>query len=150
MLKQLFSLMLLLQIAMFAYGQTEPTPEYQDTLKKMFVVSGSEGAYQAAIDQMFILFKQQYSNVDAAIWDGLKQEFSKKSIEDLKEMLAPVYAKYLTMDDLKALIRFYETPVGVKFAKNNPMILQESMQVGQQWGMKIGQAFAEKMKEKGY
>ena len=29
------------------------------------------------------------------------------------------------------------------------MILQESMQIGQQWGMKIGQDFANKMKKKG-
>ena len=55
-----------------------------------------------------------------------------------------------TKEDLEEFIKFYQTPVGKKFAKNTPFIMQESMQIGQQWGMKIGENFKNKMKEKGY
>ncbi|MEC8831971.1 MAG: DUF2059 domain-containing protein [Bacteroidota bacterium] len=48
------------------------------------------------------------------------------------------------------MIQFFETPVGKKYAASTPLILQESMQVGQQWGMKIGQDFQRKLQEKGY
>jgi hypothetical protein len=65
-------------------------------------------------------------------------------------MIAPVYFKYLTVDDLQKLNEFYETPVGKKFANSLPMITQGSMQVGQEWGAKIGRAFEEKLKAKGY
>ncbi len=116
----------------------------------MFVVSGSEKSYQAVVKQMFTMFKQQYSDVELDLWGDLEKEFSKTSLNDLTEMLVPVYSKYMTLEDLKELIKFYETPVGKKFAKNTPLIMQESMQIGQQWGMKVGQDFEKKMKEKGY
>ena len=82
--------------------------------------------------------------------DYVRKEFLNTSLDDLVEMLVPVYSKYMTQGDLEKLIEFYQTPVGKKYAKSTPMITQESMQVGQQWGMKIGQEFEKKMKEKGY
>ena len=116
----------------------------------MFEVSGSEETYTTVISQMFDIFKQQHTEVDKEIWDELEKEFQKTSISDLIEMLAPVYKKYLSKEDLTELIKFYKTPTGKKFAKNTPLIMQESMQIGQQWGMQIGQKFEEKLKAKGY
>lgn len=131
-----------------SYGQIDK--EYTKTLKKMFEVSGTEDSYQAAIKQMFVMFKEQYPEVKKEIWNDFEKEFSKTSINDLTEMLFPIYSKYLTQEDLKELINFYQTPVGKKFAKNTPLIMQESMQVGQEWGKQMGEDFIKKMEEKGY
>lgn len=122
---------------------------YRESLKKMFEVSGSEEAYKSVIRQTFVLLKQR-PDVPAEVWDGLEQEFMKTSLEDLVTMLVPVYEKHLTQGDLEKLIEFYQTPVGTKFAEKTPMIMQESMHAGQQWGLKIGQDFERKLKEKGY
>lgn len=130
------------------FGQAEK--EYGKALKRMFEVSGTEKSYDAVIKQMFTIFKQQYPDVKMEVWNDLEKEFAKTSIDDLTKMLVPVYSKYMTKEDLKELIKFYQTDVGKKFAKNTPLIMQESMQIGQQWGMKIGQDFEKKMKEKGY
>jgi uncharacterized protein len=65
-------------------------------------------------------------------------------------MLVPVYSKYLTKEDLEEMIKFYETPVGKKFAENTPKIMRESMQIGQEWGMRIGEKFEKKIRERGY
>jgi len=148
-MKKLFStLYLVIILTTLSFGQSDK--EYNETLRTMFKVSGSEDSYKVAITQMFTMFKQQYSTVDAETWTELEKEFNKTSINDLVDLLVPVYQKHLTNDDLKELIKFYETPIGKKYALQTPIIMQESMQVGQQWGMKIGQDFAEKMKEKGY
>jgi hypothetical protein len=80
----------------------------------------------------------------------LEKEFLKTSLDDLVDMLVPVYSKHLTLDDLQKIIDFYQTPAGKKYAEKTPLIMQESMQIGQQWGMKIGQKFQEKLQEKGY
>lgn len=138
-------------IALFNFtGYSQTGTEYETTLKTMFEVSGSEQTYQAAIKQIFKTYKQQYSNIDNETWNDLEKEFSKASLDDLTTMLVPVYKKYLTQEDLKELIKFYQTPVGKKFAKNTPFIMEESMQVGQQWGMQVGQDFKEKLSAKGY
>ncbi len=148
-MKKVLAIALLFYVSLTSFAQ-QADDEYKSTLNHMFKVSGTEQAYQAAIQQMFSMYKQQYTNVDASVWEEFEKEFSKTSIDDLTEMLVPVYQKYMTVDDLKGLIEFYETPLGKKYASNSPMIMQESMQIGQQWGMKLGQEFAEKMKEKGY
>jgi uncharacterized protein len=147
-MKKIISILALsLAFIAFSFGQAEK--DYSKTLKEMFKVSGTEESYQAAIKQMMVMFKQQSPNVDAAIWDEFEKEFSKTSINDLVEMLVPVYSKYMTEEDLKEMIKFYQTPVGQKFAKSTPLIMQESMQIGQQWGMKIGQDITTKVKELG-
>lgn len=148
MTKRFLTITLLLFVSITVFGQVDK--EYNETLKRMFVVSGSEKSYQAVIKQMFTMFKQQYSDVESDMWSDLENEFSKTSLNDLTKMLVPVYSKYMTLEDLKELIKFYETPVGKKFAKNTPLIMLESMQIGEQWGMKVGQDFEKKMKEKGY
>lgn len=141
-----FSIAFLMSISSFAQADQE----YSKTLKKLFEVSSTEETYQAAITQMFTMFKQQYDDVDETIWTDLEKEFSSTSLDELTKMLVPVYKKHLTQEDLNELIKFYESSVGQKFAKSTPLIMQESMQIGQEWGRKIGQEFAEKMQKRGY
>lgn len=137
-------------LVLFSFsGYSQASNDYENTLKEMFAVSGSEQAYHAAIKQIFNMSKQQYPSIDEEIWDELETEFTKTSINELTEMLVPVYSKYLTKQDLEDLITFYNTPVGKKFAKNTPHIMTESMQVGQQWGMKIAQDFQKKLQKRG-
>lgn len=123
--------------------------QYENTLSEMFEVSGSEATFSAAIKQMISMQKQQNPNVSADIWNELEAEFLKTSMDDLVSMLVPVYKKHMTLADLQGLIKFYKSPVGKKFAEKTPMITAESMQVGQQWGMKVGQALVAKLKGTG-
>ena len=123
---------------------------YENTLAEMFEVSGSEETFKVAINQMLAAYKGQYPQVSAEIWKEMEAEFLKTSMDELVVMLAPAYQRHLTQKDLEELIKFYKTPIGIKFAQKTPLLTREAMQVGQQWGMKIGQNFAAKMKAKGY
>jgi hypothetical protein len=116
----------------------------------MFKVSGTEESYQAAIKQMFSMFKEQSPNVKSTIWEEFENEFLHTSINELVDMLAPVYKKYMTKEDIETMIQFYETPVGQKYAKSTPLIMRESMEIGQQWGARIGEEIGHKLKERGY
>ncbi|CAG4998204.1 hypothetical protein DYBT9275_01953 [Dyadobacter sp. CECT 9275] len=148
MQKFIVTVLICLLTSSISFGQSDPA--YQKKLQKMFEVSGSEQTYKVAIQQMFQMFKQQKANVPENVWTEFEGEFLKTSIKDLVTMLEPVYQKHLTIDELQKIIEFYDTPTGKKFAEKTPFIMQESMQIGQQWGMKIGQEFQEKMKAKGY
>ena len=148
MKKVISILVLLVAFSSFSFAQTDT--KYAKTLQKMFKVSGSEQTYATATTQMLGVFRKQYPDVDAEIWDEFEKEFEKTSLKDLTELLTPVYQKHFTQAELKELIKFYESPIGKKLAEKTPFIMQESMEVGQKWGTKIGQDFVEKMKEKGY
>ena len=62
----------------------------------------------------------------------------------------PVYKKYLTLDDLKEIIKFYETPVGKKLSEMNPKATAEILPIAQQIGMQTMQELMQKAQEKGY
>ncbi len=148
MKKTLITLAFAFAIISTSFAQADAA--YTRSLKKMFEASGTEQTFETAITQMMGMFKQQMPDVDASLWDDMEKEFLKTSINDLVEMLAPVYIKYMTQEDLDEMIRFYQSPVGKKFAKNTPLIMQESMQVGEQWGQQIGVKMEQRLKEKGY
>ncbi|GAB3661739.1 hypothetical protein GCM10028791_36490 [Echinicola sediminis] len=131
--------------ALSSFGQADDG--FKRTLKKMLEVSGSEEVFKTSVTQMFAMFKQQNPNVQIEKWDELEKAYLKTSMDELVEMLVPVYRKYLSEEELQELINFYNTPAGKKFAQSSPLIMKESMQIGQQWGMKIAQEVMQKLEE---
>ena len=131
-------------------AQCQVNDEYKTSLKQMLELSGTEETFKTAIDQVLGMYKQNKPGVPENVWTEIYNEFSKTSLNDLVELLAPIYQKHLTLQDVKKITEFYQTPVGKKYASKTPYIMQESMQAGQQWGMKLAYNIAEKLKEKGY
>lgn len=128
-----------------SYAQSKEA--YKKALLEMFTASGSDEAYKSAIKQMMSMFKDNYKDVPANFWKEAESEMLKSSIEDLAELLVPVYEKYLTIADLQEMTKFYNTPVGKKYAQSTGPIMQESMKVGEAWGRKIGEQIAKKISE---
>jgi len=131
-----------------SYSFAQNNVEYKTAVEKMLSLSGSENTFKVAVNQMFTLMKQQKPDIPNEFWVAAETEMLKTSMTDLVELLVPIYQKHLTLEDINQLIVFYQSPVGKKFAEKTPLITQESMAAGQQWGMKIGQKIVEKIKEK--
>ena len=103
---------------------------YENKLTEMFDASGSEATFSAAIKQMISMQKQQNPNVSADIWNEVEAEFLKTSMDDLVTMLVSCIQKTpKPLTDIEGLIKFYQSPVGKKFAVKTPIITSESMQV---------------------
>jgi uncharacterized protein len=62
-------------------------------------------------------------------------------------LAAQVYARRLTIEDMKAMTAFFKTPAGQRFVEMTPQLTQESMMIGQQWGQKLGQEVEQEMKQ---
>lgn len=140
--------LLLAFVTTFSFSQENNS--YKSSLTKLIQVSGSEAAYKGVLDQMVSMFKQQQSNVPKEFWDEFAIEVNKNAIDQLVNLVLPIYQKHLTEADLLGVIAFYETPAGKKFAEKTPLITQESMLAGQEWGKQIGQKVVDRLKEKGY
>ena len=139
---------LLVLVTMISFGQENST--YKSSLKKLMQVSGTEVSYRGVLNQMISMFKQQQSNVPNEFWDEFTAEVNKDAFENLINLILPIYQKHLTEADLLGVIAFYETPSGKKFAEKTPLITQEAMLAGQEWGKQIGQKVVDKLKNKGY
>ena len=140
--------LLLAFVTTFSFSQENNS--YKSSLTKLIQVSGSEAAYKGVLDQMVSMFKQQQSKVPKEFWDEFAVEVNKNAIDRLVNLVLPIYQKHLTEADLLGVIAFYETPAGKKFAEKTPLITQESMLAGQEWGKQIGQKVLDRLKEKGY
>ena len=134
----------------FTFSSAAQGDEYEEKLKLFFKASGSEASFKVAISQTITLIKGQYPDITNELWDRIGKEFQETSLDELVTMLVPVYSRHLTSEDLDEIIAFYQTPAGMKYAQKTPFIMQESMQVGGQWGLKIGNDLVEKLNEEGY
>jgi len=140
-------IVIVLGVVNLTYSQTDA--DYTRSLQTMFELAGIEETYQVAVEQMMEVFKQQYQGGGEEFWGEMKTEFMNTSMTELVTMLTPIYQKYLTQSDLEDIIVFYRSPVGQKLGENTPKITQESMVVGQEWGMEIGRKLVERLEEKG-
>ena len=99
------------------------------------------------MQEMLNSYRQGLPKVPDEFWVG----FAKKiKTEDLVDMLVPIYDRHLTHSEVVSLIGFFEGPVGKKLISVQPSIMKESMQVGQQWGEKIGNEVTAELQKKGY
>ncbi len=128
-------------------GSTGGTFE-QDVIR-LFEASNLTAPYKAVIPQLFSQFKAMNTKVSAGVWTELENEML-SDVSELQKMLIPVYQKHFTQSEIRAIIAFYETPAGRKFAEKQVPLSQESMQVSQSWAQLVGQKVADKLKAKGY
>jgi len=112
-----------------AYGQTK-----SDDIVKMFKLSGVDKSMNAVITQ----YRQLLPNVPSAFWDKMEKKFGSEFISKC----VPIYDKYYTHDEIKQLIKFYESPIGKKSIATTPVILQESMAIGAEMGKQIAEDLA--------
>jgi hypothetical protein len=67
---------------------------------------------------------------------------------DLENMIVPIYAKHFETSEIEEIIRFNQTPVGRKFIREMPAIVQESTAAGIEWGQSLAKSAIEKFRER--
>jgi hypothetical protein len=63
---------------------------------------------------------------------------SKADPQQLLDLIVPLYDKYLSEEEIKALIQFYQTPLGQKTIQVMPKLTAESAELGRKWGEGLG------------
>ncbi len=84
-----------------------------------------ERAYDAA---MPLVLEAMNSHIDAFI-----------------EAAATIYARNFTVDELRQITAFYRQPVGQKLLQKLPIVMQESLALGQQFGQIIASDLRDQM-----
>jgi len=124
------------------YGQTK-----NDDIIKLLKVSGTDKLADQMMTVIIPQFKQLVPGIPDAFWVKFRQKIN---IDELLLACVPAYSKYYTHDEIKQLIRFYESPLGKRMVEVTPLITQETMAIGQQWGEKLGQDIVNELIKDGY
>ena len=131
------------------YGQNE-APTKQADIKKLLSITGASRTGLRVFSQVIGMFQRAHSEVPEAVWIEMVSQAEGKVDDFVTEMLVPIYEKYLTHEDIKGLIAFYETSAGRKLLAVMPQMHQESRQAGEIWGREFARTVQERLAEKGF
>ena len=68
-----------------------------------------------------------------------------KRLPELRDLMAAIWARYFTAAELDQLIAFYKSDIGQKVVSLQPRLFQDGMQLGTDWGERIGREALLKM-----
>jgi len=158
--KRIFILILLLFVFTFK-GHCETfelsSEKRADILKLMEMTGVGNVASQIGntmAQRMFdLLIKASRRDVPQRAVEIIKAEMTIVIEEETKsgrflDYIVPVYDKYYSHEEIRALIDFYNTDLGRKIINVTPHIAEESMMAGRKWGESMGQVFVERLKRK--
>lgn len=81
-------------------------------------------------------FKQRVAQPTPAQIDAVEKltssVFQDFPIDEILDSIVPIYQRHLTKSDLDAIISFYSSPVGQRLLKEQPAMMAEGMQAGQE------------------
>ena len=133
-----FVTFLALALAAPAPAQKQPVdPATAQAVRRLLELTGAARMAVQTMEAMVPAQRQAMPQVPAAFWDAFMAH-ARRDISQLVDSLVPVYAAHFTVAQLQELVRFYESPIGRRLAEVQPLIAQESMQVGQRWGSLLG------------
>lgn len=140
-MKKNLLLLVLFAVSMMAFpfavsAQAQAT-EYQKALQKMLTVSGGFATAEILVPQAIEMLKQSAPGIPESYLKQVSTVMQEKFVNRMVEIATPIYQKHLSLEDIKKIIVFYESPVGRKLGAATPLISKESMQVGQQLGIEI-------------
>ncbi len=142
-MKSIFYTLVFITLPFISFSQDSKNKKVKEFLE----VSGAAKMGEQVVSSMIEMFKSSYSDVQIEFWNEFKKEIKSDQLIDL---VTPIYAKHYTEQELNELINFYKSPIGQKTVNLLPVITEESMAVGQQWGMDIAGKALQKLTEKGH
>jgi hypothetical protein len=130
-----------------AAAQTIVPPEKKaEILKLIKLTNGPKLANEMKI-RIIAALKESFPDAPADYWKKLEKRINP---QDLLNLFVPIYAQNLSLEDLKQLVAFYQTPAGQHYLAAKDKMVAASAKKGKKWAMGwIVQVFKE-LKAKGY
>ena len=134
------------------------TPAKRADIEKLMRITGPpDVAKQMSnffINQMSQAIKASRPDLPAKTYRILIEEINRVIEEQMTakggflDMVIPIYAKHFSHEDIKGLLKFYQTELGKKTIKTYPLILQESMTLAQDWSKSLGPLIKKKVNQR--
>jgi hypothetical protein len=109
-------------------------PASKESVEKLMVLTGASDMGKQMIGQMLPAMQQMLPDAPPAFWQNVAEEVN---MDEMVALVVPVYQKHLSEEDVQAMLKFFSTSAGKKLISVQPVIMQESMIIGQQWGQQL-------------
>lgn len=138
-------ILLLAGPAWMARAETGEDAKRQD-IRRLLVITGSADMGLQMVDQMIANYQKHLPQVPPAFWEAFREDVH---LEEMIDLVVPIYEKHLTHQEVRVMIDFYSTPIGRRVVEAMPAILFESTEAGHQWGQAIGARAMAKLRASG-
>jgi hypothetical protein len=116
-------------------------------IRKLIELTGAANVSADALRQIIAPLRAGFPQVPSEFWDSFVKEVRS---DELIDLVVPIYDKYYTLEEIRDLTRFYQSPVGQKTIKVLPKLSAEAIDAGQEWGRIVADRAMRKLKDKGY
>ena len=130
-----------------------PAPDAMDAARELVTTMQAGDQFKALLPIIMKNLKpaivQNRPDVDRdydAIMPLLVASMSAR-VNEIVEEITALYARTFTADELRAVTAFYHGAVGQKFLQKQPVIMQESMAIGQKFGQSVAGELQNRMVE---
>lgn len=127
-----------------------PSADYVAAIDKFLEVSGSKETLKAQFPVLMNALKNMLPDIPEDVFAKIEAKYRELFFNRMVELIAPIYKRYFTLEELKNYIAFYETDLGRKIAKVNPTLMGDLFKVGEQAGAFIMQSVIAELKSKGF
>jgi hypothetical protein len=158
MRKKVFMLILVCFFSLSFSAAEDLTPEKRADIEKLIRITGS----MKIAEQMANAMSKHFTETVKAVRPDLPDRFYKIIDEEVSRVIneqmvakggfldltASIYGKYFTHKDIKGLIAFYQTELGIKTIRVLPQVMQESWTAAQLWGQALRPLVVEKVRKR--
>jgi hypothetical protein len=141
-MKKITLFMLFLLISTLSYSESK-----EERIRELMIMTGSGDVGIMIFDNMMNQFIAMFPDVPEEFWSEMSKFVNQN---ELIELIIPIYDKYFTANEIDELIDFYETDLGQKLIEKTPMITNDSMLIGQEWGTQLSEMILKKMQDDGF
>ncbi len=119
----------------------------EDNARYLIKLTGADAVAVQLMNTIFPKIKELAPQVPEAFWQKVSERIN---LEELVDLVIPIYLKHYTDQEILQLIDFYKSPLGQKVIKELPSITQESYTIGQAWGEKMVDDIFSQLEDAGY
>lgn len=101
----------------------EVSPEKRTEILKLFDLTNVLTVFESQKKRLIEIFAAQAPGAPKEMWDMFSAELK---LEEYREQLIIVYDKHLSLEDVRAINAFYESPAGKHFSEKTVIMTQEA------------------------
>ncbi|PKG52597.1 DUF1573 domain-containing protein [Olleya sp. 1-3] len=138
---------LIVLITFFSIQINAQSPE--EKIENLLKLDGTISNVEKLIIQTIKYQKQSNSGISDNYWEVLEKKVIKKSLDELKSIVTPIYSKNYTESEIDNLITFFNSNTGKLITEKQPIVLEELNLPMLQWSQNLGAYVIEEIENKG-
>ena len=123
-------------------------PEKAALIDRFLRTTNAYSFYDTIVDQVCGAYQKRYPQIEKDFWTDFKKNHTRR--EDLFGQIIPIYAKHLSVEDLQAILAFFESPSGKKYTAVLGDLGKETGNAALDFEKDLNTRILKRLKEAGY